>query len=56
MKPSEFRLVKPRPESFVVVLYRFLINQVANNKFRGYKLKMMGKMDLYLNSSKCRRK
>uniref|UniRef100_A0A4W5NGT4 ATP-dependent DNA helicase n=1 Tax=Hucho hucho TaxID=62062 RepID=A0A4W5NGT4_9TELE len=24
--------------------------------FRGYKLKMMGKMDLYLNSSKCRRK
>uniref|UniRef100_A0AAZ3PG05 DNA 3'-5' helicase n=1 Tax=Oncorhynchus tshawytscha TaxID=74940 RepID=A0AAZ3PG05_ONCTS len=29
---------------------------VANNKFRGYKLKMMGKMDLYLNSSKCRRK
>ncbi|XP_036832659.1 Werner syndrome ATP-dependent helicase homolog isoform X1 [Oncorhynchus mykiss] len=37
-------------------LNRFLINQVANNKFRGYKLKMMGKMDLYLNSSKCRRK
>uniref|UniRef100_A0A4W5NA18 DNA 3'-5' helicase n=1 Tax=Hucho hucho TaxID=62062 RepID=A0A4W5NA18_9TELE len=29
---------------------------VANNRFRGYKLKMMGKMDLYLNSSKCRRK
>uniref|UniRef100_A0A673WWX4 DNA 3'-5' helicase n=1 Tax=Salmo trutta TaxID=8032 RepID=A0A673WWX4_SALTR len=37
-------------------LNRFLINQVANNKYRGYKLKMMGKMDLYLNSSKCRRK
>ncbi|CAB1319015.1 unnamed protein product, partial [Coregonus sp. 'balchen'] len=37
-------------------LNRFLINQVANNRFRGYKLKMMGKMDLYLNSSKCRRK
>uniref|UniRef100_A0A673X8F4 DNA 3'-5' helicase n=1 Tax=Salmo trutta TaxID=8032 RepID=A0A673X8F4_SALTR len=28
----------------------------SNNKYRGYKLKMMGKMDLYLNSSKCRRK
>ncbi|XP_013999819.2 Werner syndrome ATP-dependent helicase homolog isoform X1 [Salmo salar] len=37
-------------------LNRFLINQVANNKYRGYKLKMMSKMDLYLNSSKCRRK
>ncbi|KAJ7988181.1 hypothetical protein DPEC_G00320950 [Dallia pectoralis] len=37
-------------------LNRFLINQVANNRFRGYKLKMMGKMDQYLNSSKCRRK
>uniref|UniRef100_A0A6Q2ZPQ0 DNA 3'-5' helicase n=1 Tax=Esox lucius TaxID=8010 RepID=A0A6Q2ZPQ0_ESOLU len=33
-----------------------LNRSVANNRFRGYKLKMMGKMDQYLNSSKCRRK
>ncbi|XP_036385650.1 Werner syndrome ATP-dependent helicase homolog isoform X2 [Megalops cyprinoides] len=39
-----------------MALNRFLLNQVKSNKFRGYKMKMMAKMEQYLSSPKCRRK
>uniref|UniRef100_W5MXW8 DNA 3'-5' helicase n=1 Tax=Lepisosteus oculatus TaxID=7918 RepID=W5MXW8_LEPOC len=39
-----------------MVLNRHLLSSVKSEKFRGYKLKMMAKMEQYLNSCKCRRK
>ncbi|XP_024841971.1 bifunctional 3'-5' exonuclease/ATP-dependent helicase WRN isoform X3 [Bos taurus] len=36
-------------------LNRCLLSEIRNEKFRLYKLKMMGKMEKYLYSSKCRR-
>lgn len=36
-------------------LNRCLLSEIRNEKFRSYKLKMMGKMEKYLYSSKCRR-
>ncbi|NXS53533.1 WRN helicase, partial [Brachypteracias leptosomus] len=35
---------------------RHLLNEIHNEKFRLYKLKMLGKMEKYLVSSSCRRK
>ncbi|KAM4836696.1 bifunctional 3'-5' exonuclease/ATP-dependent helicase WRN [Thomomys bottae] len=37
-------------------LARHHLTEIRNEKFRLYKLKMMAKMELYLHSSKCRRK
>ncbi|KAJ8346360.1 hypothetical protein SKAU_G00277610 [Synaphobranchus kaupii] len=37
-------------------LNKFLLNQVTNDRFRGYKMKMLAKMEQYLKSNKCRRK
>ncbi|KAM4614964.1 bifunctional 3'-5' exonuclease/ATP-dependent helicase WRN [Polymixia lowei] len=37
-------------------LNRFLLNKVGSNEFRGYKMKMLANMELYLYSTKCRRK
>uniref|UniRef100_A0A8C9RD21 DNA 3'-5' helicase n=1 Tax=Scleropages formosus TaxID=113540 RepID=A0A8C9RD21_SCLFO len=39
-----------------MVLNRFLLNKVRNDRFRGYKIKMMAKMEQYLKSQRCRRK
>uniref|UniRef100_A0AAR2LAZ4 ATP-dependent DNA helicase n=1 Tax=Pygocentrus nattereri TaxID=42514 RepID=A0AAR2LAZ4_PYGNA len=39
-----------------MALNRFLLNQTKSDRFRGYKLEMMAKMEKYLNSTKCRRK
>ncbi|XP_072514238.1 bifunctional 3'-5' exonuclease/ATP-dependent helicase WRN isoform X2 [Salminus brasiliensis] len=39
-----------------MVLNRFLLNQSKSERFRGYKMEMMAKMEKYLNSTKCRRK
>ncbi|KAG7476943.1 hypothetical protein MATL_G00088070 [Megalops atlanticus] len=39
-----------------MALNRFLLNQVKSDRFRGYKMKMMAKMEQYLSSPKCRRK
>ncbi|XP_026996941.2 Werner syndrome ATP-dependent helicase homolog isoform X1 [Tachysurus fulvidraco] len=39
-----------------MVLNRFLLNQTKSDRFRGYKMEMMAKMEKYLNSTKCRRK
>ncbi|MBN3308119.1 WRN helicase, partial [Amia calva] len=39
-----------------MALNRYLLNTVISDKHRGYKLKMMAKMEQYLNSPKCRRK
>ncbi|XP_062870374.1 bifunctional 3'-5' exonuclease/ATP-dependent helicase WRN isoform X2 [Trichomycterus rosablanca] len=39
-----------------MALNRFLLNQTKSDKFRGYKMEMMAKMEKYLNSNKCRRK
>uniref|UniRef100_A0A4W4F1D0 DNA 3'-5' helicase n=1 Tax=Electrophorus electricus TaxID=8005 RepID=A0A4W4F1D0_ELEEL len=37
-------------------LNRFLLIQTVSNKFRGYQMEMMAKMEKYLKSTKCRRK
>ncbi|KAJ8286734.1 hypothetical protein GJAV_G00042690 [Gymnothorax javanicus] len=37
-------------------LNKFLLKQGKNNRFRGYKMKMLAKMEQYLKSNKCRRK
>ncbi|XP_035247569.1 Werner syndrome ATP-dependent helicase homolog isoform X1 [Anguilla anguilla] len=37
-------------------LNKFLLNQGKNDHFRGYKMKMLAKMEQYLKSPKCRRK
>ncbi|XP_061119688.1 bifunctional 3'-5' exonuclease/ATP-dependent helicase WRN isoform X2 [Conger conger] len=37
-------------------LNKFLLNQGSNDRFRGYKMKMLAKMEQYLKSTKCRRK
>ncbi|RXN11839.1 Werner syndrome ATP-dependent helicase isoform X2 [Labeo rohita] len=39
-----------------MVLNRFILNQSKSERFRGYKMDMMAKMEKYLNSTKCRRK
>ncbi|KAI4878830.1 hypothetical protein NFI96_010106 [Prochilodus magdalenae] len=39
-----------------MVLNRFILRKTVNDRFRGYKLEMMAKMQKYLNSTKCRRK
>ncbi|XP_060764194.1 bifunctional 3'-5' exonuclease/ATP-dependent helicase WRN isoform X2 [Neoarius graeffei] len=39
-----------------MALNRFLLNQTKSDRFRGYKMEMMAKMEKYLNSTKCRRK
>ncbi|XP_026797631.3 bifunctional 3'-5' exonuclease/ATP-dependent helicase WRN isoform X1 [Pangasianodon hypophthalmus] len=39
-----------------MALNRFLLNQTKCDRFRGYKMEMMAKMEKYLNSTKCRRK
>ncbi|KAI5614227.1 Werner syndrome ATP-dependent helicase [Silurus asotus] len=39
-----------------MALNRFLLNKTNCDRFRGYKMEMMGKMEKYLNSTKCRRK
>ncbi|KAL4617619.1 Werner syndrome ATP-dependent helicase isoform X2 [Arapaima gigas] len=39
-----------------MVLNRFLFNKLKSNRFRGYKMKMMAKMEKYLKSQRCRRK
>ncbi|KAF5901929.1 Werner syndrome ATP-dependent helicase, partial [Clarias magur] len=39
-----------------MVLNRFLLNKTRSDRFRGYKMEMMAKMEKYLNSTKCRRK
>ncbi|XP_017344220.1 bifunctional 3'-5' exonuclease/ATP-dependent helicase WRN isoform X1 [Ictalurus punctatus] len=39
-----------------MTLNRFLLNQTKSDRFRGYKMEMMAKMEKYLNSTKCRRK
>ncbi|CAH2292501.1 Werner syndrome ATP-dependent helicase [Pelobates cultripes] len=35
---------------------RHMLNEIQNQQFRQYKLKMLGKMEKYLNSNSCRRK
>ncbi|XP_074849936.1 bifunctional 3'-5' exonuclease/ATP-dependent helicase WRN isoform X2 [Carettochelys insculpta] len=35
---------------------RHLLSEIRNERFRQYKLKMMGKIEKYLNSNSCRRK
>ncbi|KAK2871546.1 hypothetical protein Q8A67_024073 [Cirrhinus molitorella] len=39
-----------------MALNRFILNQSKSERFRGYKIDMMAKMEKYLNSTKCRRK
>uniref|UniRef100_A0A8C2T8X6 ATP-dependent DNA helicase n=1 Tax=Coturnix japonica TaxID=93934 RepID=A0A8C2T8X6_COTJA len=39
-----------------LVLNRHLLNEIHNEKFRLYKLKMLEKMEKYLSSNNCRRK
>ncbi|KAI1905335.1 hypothetical protein AGOR_G00015040 [Albula goreensis] len=39
-----------------MTLNKFLLNQVKSDRFRGYKIKMMAKMEQYLKSNRCRRK
>ncbi|KAM9455992.1 bifunctional 3'-5' exonuclease/ATP-dependent helicase WRN isoform 2-T2 [Clarias gariepinus] len=39
-----------------MALNRFLLSQTRSERFRGYKMEMMAKMEKYLNSTKCRRK
>ncbi|XP_072190502.1 bifunctional 3'-5' exonuclease/ATP-dependent helicase WRN isoform X4 [Excalfactoria chinensis] len=39
-----------------LVLNRRLLNEICNEKFRLYKLKMLEKMEKYLSSNNCRRK
>ncbi|KAJ8401886.1 hypothetical protein AAFF_G00374670 [Aldrovandia affinis] len=39
-----------------MTLNKFLLNQVKSDRFRGYKMEMMAKMQQYLKSPKCRRK
>uniref|UniRef100_A0A8B9RKF7 DNA 3'-5' helicase n=1 Tax=Astyanax mexicanus TaxID=7994 RepID=A0A8B9RKF7_ASTMX len=39
-----------------MALNRFLLNQTKSDRFRGYKMEMMAKMEKYLKSTKCRRK
>ncbi|XP_048877228.1 Werner syndrome ATP-dependent helicase homolog isoform X2 [Brienomyrus brachyistius] len=39
-----------------MVLNRFLLSKVKSDRFRGYKMKMMTKMEQYLSSYKCRRR
>ncbi|RXM97957.1 Werner syndrome ATP-dependent helicase-like, partial [Acipenser ruthenus] len=39
-----------------MALNRHLLSGVKSDKFRGYKMKMMAKMEKYLSSPKCRRK
>ncbi|XP_067290013.1 bifunctional 3'-5' exonuclease/ATP-dependent helicase WRN isoform X2 [Pseudorasbora parva] len=39
-----------------MTLNRFILNQSKSERFRGYKMDMMAKMEKYLNSTKCRRK
>ncbi|XP_058268435.1 bifunctional 3'-5' exonuclease/ATP-dependent helicase WRN isoform X2 [Hemibagrus wyckioides] len=39
-----------------MILNRFLLNKTKSDRFRGYKMEMMAKMEKYLNSTKCRRK
>ncbi|XP_041086155.1 Werner syndrome ATP-dependent helicase homolog isoform X2 [Polyodon spathula] len=39
-----------------MALNRQLLSSVKNDKYRGYKMKMMAKMEKYLSSPKCRRK
>ncbi|XP_072570942.1 bifunctional 3'-5' exonuclease/ATP-dependent helicase WRN isoform X1 [Paramormyrops kingsleyae] len=39
-----------------MVLNKFLLSKVKSDRFRGYKMKMMTKMEQYLSSYKCRRR
>mgnify|MGYP001861074021 CR=1 FL=1 len=41
---------------FVLLTGRRLLNEIHNEKFRLYKLKMLEKMEKYLSSNSCRRK